>query len=78
MKKYYIIILEVKGMKEVYIKKTDVNKWIGKYFEKQDLISVDDLISCIENLDDKIDYLEEKIRNLEEVEESFGGYEYGE
>lgn len=51
-------------MDSVYIKKDDVNKWIGKYFKK-DLISVDDLISVIEDLDDRVWYLEDEIEKLQ-------------
>jgi len=50
-------------MNDVYIKKEDVNKWIGKYFKK-DLISVDDLISVIEDLDSEVQNLESKIHEL--------------
>lgn len=51
-------------MNDVYIKKEDVNKWIGKYFN-QDLISVDDLIGVIEDLDSEIENLNDKINELE-------------
>ena len=51
-------------MNNVYIRKEDVNKWIGKFFDK-DLISVDDLICVIEDLDSDVENLQEKIRELE-------------
>lgn len=59
-------------MNQVYIKKEDVNKWIGKYFEKQDLISIDDLISVIEDLDSEVERLKEKIEDIEQdIEDNY-------
>lgn len=55
-------------MDNVYIRKEDVNKWIGKFFDK-DLISVDDLICVIEDLDSDVENLELKIRELENKED---------
>lgn len=51
-------------MNRVYILKDELNSWISKYFNK-DLISVDDLISCIEDLDEEIDELKELIETKE-------------
>lgn len=51
-------------MNEVYIDMRKENEWIRKYFKK-DLVSVEDLIGCIENLDCEIDSLNEKIEELE-------------
>ena len=57
-------------MKDIYIKKTDVNSWIAKYFDK-DLISVDDLINKIEDLDGEIDSLKEKLEDMkQDIEEN--------
>ncbi len=53
-------------MDNVYIKKQDVNKWIGKYFPNKDLISIDDLIGCIEDLDSEVESLKEKYEDLEQ------------
>ena len=51
-------------MNDVYIRQADLNKWIGKYFEKQDLISINDLLSTIEDLDEQIESLNEQIEKL--------------
>lgn len=51
-------------MNEVYILKDELNSWISKYFNK-DLISIDDLISCIEDLDEEVDRLKEQIEDKE-------------
>lgn len=58
-------------MNEIYIKKTDLNKWIAKYFN-EDLISVQDLLGCIEDLDGDLENLKEKFEDYKEnVEENF-------
>lgn len=58
-------------MNEVYILKDELNSWISKYFNK-DLISIDDLISCIEDLDEEIDRLKDKIEDLEQdIEDNY-------
>lgn len=51
-------------MNEVYILKDELNSWISKYFNK-DLISIDDLISCIEDLDEEVDELREQLEDKE-------------
>ena len=58
--------LNNKPMDNVYIKTQDVNKWIGKYFPNKDLISIDDLIGCIEDLDSEVERLKEKYEDLEQ------------
>lgn len=59
-------------MNEVYIKKEELNSWVAKYFQHQDLITIDDLICCIENLDEEVDYLKEQIENMEQdVEDNY-------
>jgi len=59
-------------MGDVYIRQVDLNSWIAKYFEKQELISVDDLIGCIEDLDGEIEKLQERIQNLQEdIQENY-------
>lgn len=58
-------------MDNIYIKKDNLGTWIAKYF-KQDLISIDDLIGCIEDLDEEIDSLKDKIEELEQdIEDNY-------
>lgn len=52
-------------MENVYIKTEDLNYWIAKYFKNKDIISIDDLIGCIENLDEDNESLKIKIEELE-------------
>lgn len=56
--------LEKSGI-ATYIKKEDLNTWVAKYFTN-DLISINDLIGCIEDLADKVEHLEEEKEELEE------------
>lgn len=58
-------------MKDVYIKKEDLDSWISKYFI-QDLISVDDLVSIIEDLSSELRIATDKIQELEnDIEENY-------
>lgn len=58
-------------MDSVYIRKEELNTWIAKYF-KQYLISVDDLIGCIEDLDGEIDELKTRIQEMEQdIEDNY-------
>lgn len=52
-------------MDNVFIKKEELNKWVAKYFESQDLISVEDLISVIEDLDTELEDWKSKYEDLE-------------
>lgn len=62
-------------MKEVFILKSELNEWIAKYF-KNDLVSIDDLLRVIEDLDSEIERLNDKIKDLKQ--EEFDPYsEYG-
>lgn len=45
-------------MDKVFIKKNELSEWTQKYFKK-DLISVDDLIRVIEDLDNELDRVKE-------------------
>ena len=54
-------------MKEVYVRKDEIGE-IGKFFKK-DLISIDELISLIEDLDAKVDILRKKIEDMEQIKE---------
>ena len=51
-------------MENVYIKREDLNRWVAQYF-RYDLISVQELIEVIEELDDEISHLKETIEELE-------------
>lgn len=44
-------------MEDVYIKVADLNKWIAKYFPRKDLISINDILTVIENLDEELEAL---------------------
>lgn len=52
-------------MNNVYIKKEELNEWLAKYFIG-DLISIDDLLNKMEDMDCEIDNLKEKIEDMEE------------
>ena len=59
-------------MDNVYIKKNDLNKWIGKYFPNKDLISIDDLLSTIEELDADYEHLKEEFDDFKQnVEDNY-------
>ena len=53
-------------MNEIYIKTSDLNKWISKYFPNKDLISITELIGCIEDLDIEIDNLNQQLEEIKE------------
>lgn len=55
-------------MNNVFIKKEELNEWLRKYF-KGDLISINDMISVMEDLDGEIDRLKEKIEEIEQDKE---------
>lgn len=50
-------------MNEIYLKTSELNSWIAKYFDK-DLISINDLITVIENLDGEVESWKEKYDDL--------------
>lgn len=56
-------------MENVYIKTEDTNKWIAKYFNNKDLISIDDLLDLIEELDSDVEYLKDQIKEMEQPKE---------
>lgn len=53
-------------MNEVFIDMRKENKWIKKYFNA-DFVSIDQLLSCIEDLDSEIEHLKEEKQDIEEV-----------
>lgn len=55
-------------MNNVYIKKEELNEWLRKYFNG-DLISINDMISVMEDLVGEIDRLKEKIEDVEQDKE---------
>lgn len=57
-------------MNEVYIDMRKENEWIKKYFNA-DFVSIDQLISCIENLDSEIEHLKENQEDVEKVREFY-------
>ena len=64
-------------MNNVYIKTTELNSWITKYFPNKDLISIDDLIGCIEDLDSEITKLLEQIEDMEQdIQDNYKRIEY--
>ncbi len=50
-------------MNRVYIDKGELNSWVAKYFPTKDLISIDDLIECIEDLDAELEEIKESHEN---------------
>lgn len=53
-------------MDQVYIKKNDLSEWTQKYF-KEDLVSVDDLIRVIEDLDNELDRVKEEFDDYKQM-----------
>ena len=60
-------------MSEVYIKKSDLNEWVAKYFQT-DLISIEDLISTIEDLDGEVEHLKEEIEDMQKEPDEYDSY----
>lgn len=55
-------------MDNIFIKKNELTEWTQKYF-KEDLISVDDLIRVIEDLDNEIDRVKEEFDDYKQMVE---------
>ena len=54
-------------MDEIYIKTTDLSTWMKvKYFKNKDLVSVEELIGLIEDIDDDLEALQEKYDDVEQ------------
>jgi len=52
-------------MNEVYVKRESLGKWVAKYFYT-DIVTIDELIGCIEDLDGEIENLKDRIEDMEE------------
>lgn len=52
-------------MENVYIKVEDLNKWVAKYFPKQDIITIEDLLGVIEDLDGEVENLKMELEESE-------------
>jgi len=57
-------------MNEVFIDMRKENEWVKKYFNA-DFVSIDNLISCIEDLDFEIEHLKENQEDIEKVREFY-------
>lgn len=65
-------------MNEVYIDMRKENEWIRKYFKK-DLVSIEELIGCIEDLDSEVERLNEKNEDLiRDMEDNYRPIPYDE
>lgn len=53
-------------MDNVFIKKNELSEWTQKYF-KEELVSVDDLIRVIEDLDNEIENVKEKYEDFKQM-----------
>lgn len=53
-------------MDEIYIDMRNQNQWIRKYFVNKDLVTIEDLLGVIEDLDYEVGVLNEKIEDMEQ------------
>ena len=58
--------LDIRRYNGIFIKRKDVEREIGDHFKKQDLISVEELLELIWELDYDIKELERKVWEMEE------------
>lgn len=54
-------------MNEVLIDIRKENEWIRRHFENYDYVSINQLLSCIEDLDGKIEKLIEEKQDIDDV-----------
>lgn len=53
-------------MENVFIKREELNKWIAKYF-KEDLVSIDDILRVLEDLDNELDRVKEEFEDYKQM-----------
>ena len=53
-------------MENVFIKREELNKWIAKYF-KEDLVSIDDILRVLEDLEFELDSLKEEFEDYKQM-----------
>ena len=53
-------------MENVFIKREELNKWIAKYF-KEDLVSIDDILRVLEDLEFELDSLKEEFDDYKQM-----------
>ena len=59
-------------MKKILVDIREESKQIKRIFENKDLISIKDLLSKIEELDDDKEYLEDRIKDMEQdIEDNY-------
>lgn len=59
-------------MEKILVDIREESKQIKRIFENKDLISIKDLLSKIEELDDDKEYLEDKIKDMEQdIEDNY-------
>lgn len=59
-------------MEKILVDIREESKQIKRIFENKDLISIEDLLSKIEELDDDKGYLEDKIKDMEQdIEDNY-------
>ena len=78
MTKVYMLLAKIKKegdevMGEVYLRTIDLPSWLAdKYFYGKDIISVEDLVGTLEDLDSDYDMLEEKFEDFKrDVEDNY-------
>lgn len=55
-------------MENVFIKREELNKWIAKYF-KNDLVSIDDILRVLEDLEFELDSIKEEFDDYKQMVE---------
>lgn len=60
-------------MDKVYIKAEDMSKWCLRHFKvKKDFYSIDEILGAMEDMDDDIENLKDKIEHLErDIEDNY-------
>ena len=60
-------------MDNVYIKADDLNKWILRHLQEgKDLYSINEILGAMEDMDDEIENLKDKLRDIErDIEDNY-------
>ena len=60
-------------MDEIYIKADSLSKWILRHFKEQkDFYTLDELLGTMDDMDDEIENLKEKLRDTErDIEDNY-------